>query len=169
MLANTAIKNYHDEATGVFFYTSDDEQLIARKSEIMDNVTPASNSMMARNLHQLGLLFDNEKYTAMSAQLLCNISPNLVKYASAYSNWSLLLLEEVFGTFEVAITGDKAEDFRKDIEQTYIPNKLILGGKQGTLPLLQDRFGDHTRIFICRDKTCGLPADNPADAIEQMS
>jgi uncharacterized protein YyaL (SSP411 family) len=47
--------------TGMFFYTADDdEHLIARKSEIMDGVIPASNSVMARNLKKLGLFFDQE-------------------------------------------------------------------------------------------------------------
>jgi uncharacterized protein YyaL (SSP411 family) len=91
---------------GIFFYTADDdEQLIARKSEIMDGVTPASNSAMALNLKKLGLLFDNDRYAAVSAQLLRNIMPLIAKYGTAYSNWTTLLLEEVFGLYEMAIPG----------------------------------------------------------------
>jgi len=168
-LADQAISHYYDEANGIFFYTADDdEQLIARKSEIMDGVTPASNSVMARNLHQLGLLFDEEQYHGISAQLLRNIFPHLSKYPSAYSNWIILLQEQVFGTFEIAVTGDDTEDTRQQMEKNYIPNKIILGGKKGSLPLLQDKFGAVTQIFICKDKTCGLPAGNIADALKQI-
>jgi uncharacterized protein YyaL (SSP411 family) len=40
-LADVAIAHYHNAETGIFYYTADDdEQLIARKSEIMDGVTP---------------------------------------------------------------------------------------------------------------------------------
>lgn len=160
-LTDTAIAHYYDEINGIFFYTADDdEQLIARKSEIMDGVTPASNSAMAINLKKLGLLFDHEGYAAVSAQLLRNIMPQLAKYGTAYSNWSLLLLDEVFGIYEIAITGNETETVRKEIENNYIPNKIILGGKKGSLPLLQDKFGQSTQIFICKDKTCGLPANN---------
>src|SRR5690606_2682002 len=50
-LAQYVIANFHDEETGMLFYTaSGDEKLIARKHEIMDNVIPGSNSAMARNL-----------------------------------------------------------------------------------------------------------------------
>ncbi|MDN3580947.1 thioredoxin domain-containing protein [Mucilaginibacter flavus] len=169
-LTDTAIAHYYDEANGVFFYTADDEeQLIARKSEIMDGVTPASNSAMARNLKKLGLLFDNESYAAVSAQLLRNIMPQLAKYGTAYSNWTMLLLDEVFGVYEVAITGNDTETVRREIENNYIPNKIILGGNKGSLPLLQDKFGASTQIFICKDKTCGLPAHNTADALKQMT
>jgi len=168
-LTDAAIEHYYDEVNGIFFYTADDdEQLIARKSEIMDGVTPASNSAMALNLKKLGLLFDNEGYAAVSAQLLRNIMPQLAKYGTAYSNWTLLLLDEVFGIYEIAITGNETETVRKEIENNYIPNKIILGGKKGSLPLLQDKFGQSTQIFICKDKTCGLPANNTADALKQL-
>ncbi len=169
-LADNAIAHYYDEANGVFFYTADDEeQLIARKSEIMDGVTPASNSVMARNLKKLGLLFDNERYSEISAQLLRNIMPHLARYGSSYSNWAMLLLDEVFGINEVAITGDNFENFRMEMEKTYIPNKIMLGGTKGSLPLLENRFDNSTQIFVCKDKTCGLPASNPTDALEQIS
>ncbi|MDB5029665.1 thioredoxin domain-containing protein [Mucilaginibacter sp.] len=168
-LTDNAIAHYYDGAGGIFFYTADDEeQLIARKSEIMDGVTPASNSVMARNLKKMGLLFDNEQYLEISAQLLRNIVPHLAGYGSSYSNWSALLLDEVFGVYEVAIVGDDAEAFRMALEKNYIPNKIILGGKKGSLPLLHDKFGDITRLFICKDKTCGLPVTNIAEALKQI-
>jgi uncharacterized protein YyaL (SSP411 family) len=168
-LTEQAIVHYYDEEGGIFFFTADDdEQLIARKSEIMDGVTPASNSVMARNLKKLGLLYDEESFLEISAQLLRNILPHLAKYGSAYSNWIMLLIEEVFGTYEIAVTGANAEDRRKEIENNYIPNKIMLGGKQGSLPLLQDKFTSATQIFICRDKTCGLPVNNIVDALKQI-
>ena len=168
-LTDQAITHYYNSENGIFFYTADDdEQLIARKSEIMDGVTPSSNSVMARNLKKLGLLFDHGGYREISAQLLRNIVPHLAKYGSSYSNWIMLLTEEVYGTYEVAVVGEDAEGFRIEIENNYIPNKIMLGGKKGSLPLLQDKFGALTQIFICKDKTCGLPARNINDALKQI-
>jgi hypothetical protein len=168
-LADSAIAHYYDAAGGVFFYTADDdEQLIARKSEIMDGVTPASNSVMARVLKKLGLLYDKDSHLEISAQLLRNILPHLAKYGPSYSNWAMLLLEEIFGTYEVAIVGDGAEAFRIDMEKNYIPNKIMLGGKKGSLPLLRDKFSNVTQLFICKDKTCGLPATNIAEVLKQI-
>ena len=169
-LTNLTIKNYYDSDSGTFFFTAnDDEQLIARKSEIMDSVTPASNSAMAINLKRLGLLLDNERYLEISATLLRNIFPHLIKYPSSYSNWIILLLGEVFGTYEIAVTGARYESFRKEIEENYIPNKIILGGNKGSLPLLTDKFGEAAQIFICKNKTCGLPVNNVADALKQIT
>jgi uncharacterized protein YyaL (SSP411 family) len=168
-LADQAIVHYYDQEKGIFFYTADDdEQLIARKSEIMDSVIPASNSVMAINLKKLSLLFDNEHYEGVSAQLLRNVVPQIAKYGSSYSNWCMMLINDVFGVNEIAITGDDAEEKRAEIEKNYIPNKIILGGKKGSLPLLQDKFAATTRIFICKDKTCGLPSENIEEALKQI-
>jgi len=168
-LADNAIDHYFDDVSSMFYFTADDDELlIARKSEIMDGVIPSSNSVMARNLHKLGLFFDNQQYTEIAEQLLRNIVPNMAKYGSAYSNWGMLLLEEVFGTSEVAIVGEKAEALRIGLEKNYIPNKIILGGKKGSLPLLNDKFSDKTQIFVCKDKTCGLPADTIDEALKQI-
>ncbi len=168
-LTDQAIAHYYDTGKGIFFYTADDdEQLIARKSEIMDSVTPASNSVMANNLKKLGLLFDKENYLDISAQLLRNVFPQIARYGSSYSNWCMLLLNEVFGINEVAIVGENSEQFRIEFEKNYIPNKIILGGKKGSLPLLQDKFAAATRIFICKDKTCGLPSGNIEEALKQI-
>ncbi len=168
-LTDQAIKHYYDNENGIFFYTADDdEQLIARKSEIMDGVTPASNSVMARNLKKLGLLFDDDRYDAIADQLLRNIFPQITRYPSAYSNWVMLLLEQVFGTYEIAITGNNFDITRAEMEKNYIPNKIILGGKKGSLPLLQEKFGADTQIFICKDKTCGLPVLTVEAALKQI-
>ncbi|MES2278212.1 MAG: thioredoxin domain-containing protein [Bacteroidota bacterium] len=168
-LTNITIEHFYDPANGIFFYTGDgDEQLIARKSEIMDGVIPSSNSVMARNLKKLGLLFDDKGYTEISAQLLRNIFPLIAKYGSSYSNWATLLQEEVFGVNEMAITGSNTSVLRKELAQKYIPNKIMLGGITENLPLLQGRVGAQTRIYICKDKTCGLPVDNVEDALKQI-
>jgi uncharacterized protein YyaL (SSP411 family) len=78
-------------------------------------------------------------------------------------------MEEVFGLYEVAITGPEADKMRIEIEKNYIPNKIILGGNEGSLPLLENRIDQTTRIFICKDRTCRLPVGNIADALKQIN
>jgi hypothetical protein len=168
-LTNYVLDHFMDQESGMFFYTSNkDEELIARKYEVMDNVIPASNSVMAWNLKKLGLLFDNPHYIKTYQKMLAAVVPNIKSYASGYSNWASLLLEEVKGSFEIAITGDEASLKRKEIEKLYIPNKIILGGKQGNLPLLQDKFIGDTKIFVCKDKSCQLPVSNVDEVIKQI-
>ncbi|WP_312330255.1 thioredoxin domain-containing protein [Sphingobacterium sp.] len=160
-LADKAIALFYDGSQKTFYYTSSEaEQLIARKSEIMDNVIPSSSSTMTRQLKRLGLLFDNENYIAISDQLLANVFPQIKTYGSAYSNWAILLLEERYGINEIALTGKKAMAFKHELDQYYIPNKIVLGGTEENLPLLKHRVGKDTKAYICKNRTCSLPQDS---------
>ncbi|WP_411273810.1 thioredoxin domain-containing protein [Daejeonella sp.] len=168
-LADHAITDFYDEDSGLFFYTSTkSEELIARKAEITDNVIPSSNSAMALNLFRLGHFFDKDHYAKISDQMLRTVQPHIIKYPSGYSNWASLLLFRIFGVFEIAITGSEAEQKRREIEKYYVPNKILLGGTAGTLPLLGDKKHAHTKLYVCRNRTCSLPVIEVADAIKQI-
>ncbi|WP_293883868.1 thioredoxin domain-containing protein [Sphingobacterium sp. UBA1498] len=160
-LADKAIVLFYDGSQKTFYYTSSEaEQLIARKSEIMDNVIPSSLSTMTRQLKRLGLLFDDENYIAISDQLLANVFPQIKTYGSAYSNWAILLLEERYGINEIALTGNQAMAFKHELDQYYIPNKIVLGGTEENLPLLKHRVGKETKAYLCKNRTCSLPQDS---------
>lgn len=160
-LMEYVLAHFYDQDTSSFYYTSSlAETLIARKQEVMDNVIPSSASSIVRALGRLGLIFDEQRYLTIASQALANVVPQMDAYGSAYSNWAIQLLEEVFGCYEVVITGPGWHPFRVALDATYIPNKLILGGTKGTLPLLEKRVGDTTRAYVCRDKTCSLPVEN---------
>jgi uncharacterized protein YyaL (SSP411 family) len=168
-LCDFVINHFHDEESGLFFYTSDeDEALIARKYEVMDNVIPASNSVLAWNFKKLAIFYDCQNYQHIYQHMLKTVEPHIKSYASAYANWASLLLNEIQGSFEIAITGADFEEKRKELEKYYIPNKIILGGEKGNLPLLQDKFVGDTRIFVCENKTCQLPLSEVSEAIKQI-
>jgi uncharacterized protein YyaL (SSP411 family) len=168
-LTENAISEFYDEKSGMFFYTAKSgEQLIARKQEIIDNVIPSSNSMMAHNLFKMGHFYDHKEYLNISKQMLRTVHPQIKTYGSGYSNWASLLLYHVFGVYEIAITGITAEEKRMELEKYYIPNKILLGGSSGTLPLLKDKWASETKIYVCQNKTCLLPVIEVIDAIKQI-
>jgi len=163
-LADEVIVHFYDQEKAAFYYTSNEsEVLITRKFEVMDNVIPASNSVMVNQLNKLGLLFDEQNYLLISAQILANVFPQIKSYGSAYSNWSIRLLEEVYGFHEIAITGPESLSFRKAIDQHYTPNKVLLGGQIENLPLLRNRITAGNLIYVCKNNTCSLPVDNLED------
>ncbi|MFM6954307.1 MAG: thioredoxin domain-containing protein [Sphingobacteriaceae bacterium] len=165
-LTDYVLAHFYDESNGMFFYTSSTgETLIARNYEIMDNVIPSANSVMAHNLAKLAKLYQNDLFSTLSTQLLRNVYPQIKNYGSAYSNWASLLLNEVFGVYEVVITGPESLRKRQEIDKFHIPNKILLGGNKGSLPLLQDKWGPQTRIFVCHNHTCQLPVTAVAEAI----
>ncbi|WP_028297067.1 thioredoxin domain-containing protein [Olivibacter sitiensis] len=167
--AEESIEEFYDGERGVFYYTSaSSEQLIARKAELLDNVIPASNSIMARQLHKLGLFFDENEYINIADQLLANMVPQMKSYGSAYSNWCIRLMEEVVGFNEIAITGPHAMEHRIALDTYYIPHKLVLGGQEENLPLLQGRITERDAFYICRNKTCSLPVQNIDEALKRF-
>ena len=165
-LTDYVLANFADKNNMMFFYTSNkSEDLIARKHEVMDNVIPASNSVMAQNLQKLGLFFDNEAYRERASAMLKAVQPRIKAYGSAYSNWSIQLLNEVYGINEIAIAGSDFRVVKKEFDKQYIPNKITLSGTKSTLPLLQHKQSEQTKIYICRNKTCQLPVTTVDEAL----
>lgn len=165
--ANEAINDFYHAEQGLFYYTSvHAERLIARKMEVLDNVIPSSNSVMARQLHKLGLLFDKNDYSELSGQLLANMLPQMKSYGSSYSNWGIRLMEEIVGFSEIAITGPEIGRMRRELDAHFVPNKVLLGGQQENLPLLVGKIGEGNNIYVCRNKSCSLPVKNVNEALK---
>lgn len=169
-LMDKAISFFFDASQGTFYYTGNQaEELIARKSEIMDNVIPASTSTIVRQLFKLALLFDNNVYQSIAEQVFANVYPHIKSYGSAYSNWAIQLLELHYGVWEVALTGSDALEWRKELDEHYIPNKITLGGTKSKLPLLEHKEGLDSKAYLCQRKTCSLPQSSIADIIELIN
>ena len=172
-LADYALAHFYDDEQKLFFYTSDeDPALIARKKELMDNVIPGSNSVMANVLFDLGHYFDDANYHDVSFYMLQNIKKDMPRYGSGYSNWGILMLKHLEPYFEVVIAGNKAADFAQELDQYYIPNKLLVAAEKemkGQIPLLEYRFVDGaTQVYVCQNKVCKLPVSQVKAAVEQM-
>ena len=155
--------------SGMFYYTSSSSKaLIARKMEVNDNVIPASNSEMAKALHTLGSLLDNNEYKEIAQQMLINVEKDMKSYPSGYSNWALLHLQMSKPYYEIAITGKEWETKVKELNQNYLPNKIIMGGEKGDIPLLEGKFIGETTIFVCVNKSCQMPVTAVNEALDQI-
>ncbi|GEO05234.1 thioredoxin [Adhaeribacter aerolatus] len=172
-LTDYTIRNFYDETEELFFFTDQtSEKLIARKKEIMDNVVPASNSVMATNLHFLSLFFDQEQYFQLSDAMLAKVKPLVVKEPSFLGNWASLYFLKIKPTAEIALVGSEAESIRQVLGRQFLPNAVLVGTTtDSNLPLLQDRepVNGQTTIFVCYNKACQLPVHTVAEAMEQIN
>ncbi|NIJ46519.1 hypothetical protein FHR24_003007 [Wenyingzhuangia heitensis] len=162
---------FYNKELGMFYFTSyEDEQLITRKIITVDNVIPSSNSVMARNLLKLGHYFDHKLYVQTSKQMLNNVKSELKQYPSSYSNWLQLYADLSDNYYEVAVVGKNAIELIKEINQKYIPNKLIVGSFiNSNAPLLKDRFVlGSTYVYICIEGACKLPVTNSKQALKLL-
>ncbi len=169
-LADYSIAHFYDESENMFYYTSDEgEELIARKKELFDNVIPSSNSIMAINLHFLGLYFHEEAYAKISQDMLGRVH-NIISQDGAYlSNWASLYSLNVSPTAEIAIVGPDVQNIRKEFDQEYLPNAVFAGTKtKSELELLQNReaIDGKTTIYVCFNRTCQLPVHSVKEALK---
>jgi len=162
-------KNFYDFETNMFYFTSKlDDELISRTIEYRDNVIPSSNSIMANNLFKLSLYFDNKKYFNSSQQMINNIKDQIELYPSGFSNWMNLILNINKNFYEIAIVGDNAIKKVKELNENYLPNKIIIGSLESNpLPLLKNRFVEgETYIYVCVNKACKMPVKTVKEALE---
>ncbi|HET7818241.1 MAG TPA: thioredoxin domain-containing protein, partial [Bacteroidia bacterium] len=167
-----AIKHFYDPVSGMFFFTSNlDPELISRKLEIQDNVTPASNSSMALSLFYLSTYFDSNEYLYMSEKMLKQVHQEMINYGSAYSNWAMLQLHFTEPFYQLAIVGNSVEEKRQELSKHYLPNMIFAGSKSDSnLALLKNKYSEgRTLIYVCENKTCKNPTENIREAVEQMS
>ncbi len=163
--------HFRDERSGMFFFTSDeDAALISRKMELADNVTPASNSSIAKSLFKLGHHFENAEYITISKKMLNNMISEITAYTEGYSNWAMLLLFVCNPFFEISIVGKSVDEKRKAFNKHYLPNKIFAGSTVETkLPLLKGRYAENqTLIYVCSNNTCKAPVSEISEAIRQI-
>ncbi len=170
-LLDYSLEHFYDERQSFFRFTSDkDEALISVHFETEDNVIPASNSVMAKNLNQLSVYFNNPYYEKVAKKMLAILLPS-IDYPSAYSNWLDLALTIAEQNKELAICGPKAKEYNNRINTLYLPNVIVAGSeKTSSLPFLKDRFVENKNLFyVCQNRSCQLPTEDFQEMINQLS
>ena len=168
-LTNYVFDHFFDDENKMFYFTSnEDTSLVTRNIEYRDNVIPASNSIMAKNLLKLSHYFDNEAYYNTATSMLNNVKPEMTQYPSGFSNWFDLMLNYTNNFYEVAIVGGAVFEKLEELNTSYLPNKLIVGSVgENELPLLKNRYVDgKTLIYVCVNKACKLPVSEVDQAID---
>ncbi len=165
------LAHFYNKSNGMFYLTSDlDIALITRSMDSSDNVIPAGNSSMAKNLLLLSKHFDKPEYEQMSLTMLNNVLDDVQKNPVYYSNWAIVLDMHLHLKKELAIIGENALHKLKEINKLYLPNVLITGStKPSSLSLLKDRFIEGiTMFYVCENKSCSLPTENMTDILDKI-
>ncbi|WP_115869049.1 thioredoxin domain-containing protein [Marinoscillum furvescens] len=172
-LTNQTLEQFFDEKEHLFYFTGDQaENLIARKKEVFDNVIPASNSIMAKNLYRLGLMYDNDEYKKTALGMVLRVNKLIKQEAEYLSNWAAVSLMASEDTPEVILVGAKALNRVSALQSTYLPNKILMATEQQTdhPPLLEHKsdLGDGVTYFICYNKVCKQPLFEIEPVLSQL-
>lgn len=170
-LVEYCLKNFKDEQSGMFFFTSkEDEFIIRRTIETYDKEIPASNSIMAENLYKLSKLYPDDDYESIAKQMVKNVQGNFDENAQYYSNWLQLALFMNQPYYEVAIVGDDYKGKTKELLGHYIPNSVVAATpRESDISILQERYSENnTLIYVCIHGSCKLPQVDVGESLKQM-
>lgn len=170
-LIQYTIDHFMDSDTFLFFQTEEkDAPLGMRKMELMDNVIPSANSVMAENLFRFAVFDENDDYSTKALTMLQNMRPKLQHNGPFFANWMKVWMWFARPPFEMAVTGPKAAQKISEFHRHYIPGVIsVWSEKPSELPLLKNRVHDQkTRMFICMGKTCQEPVESIEEAMKLL-
>ncbi|MCP9764534.1 thioredoxin domain-containing protein [Lacihabitans soyangensis] len=172
-LLKYTLANFFDPEELLFYFTDiEGEKLIARKKEIFDNVIPASNSMMIKNLYFLGRFLNNSAYSELAKSIFSKIKPLSLKDPQWLSNWTDVGLLMSTSPVEITVFGQGHREIVSEIQMSYFnPNVIYFGAdKPSILPEFEGRMGNpkEINIYVCVDKSCHLPVKTAQEALKLL-
>lgn len=162
------VQKFFDSQDGFFFYTSNQE-LIARKKEVFDNVIPSSNSVMARNLIALSSFFEMEEWRTIAEKMIHSLAHVIRGELNYTGNWGMAAMELQHTFHEVVLAGTETEHLRKEMQAHFVPFALYAkADAKSILSITKDRVSEETRLYVCFNKTCNLPVHSAEEALKQL-
>jgi len=179
-LMDEAIKLFADAQNGGFFDTgSDHEALISRPKDIMDNATPAGNSVAADVLLRFAAFTGDESYRQRADDYLRPIAEIMAQHPQAFGHVLAALDFAISPVKEFAIIGnlDEADtqSLLEVINRRYLPNSVLACALPGdnaaikAVPLLADRplKDGKATAYVCQNFACQAPVNTP-EALEKL-
>jgi uncharacterized protein len=170
-LVQAIIEGYSDESNAMFYFTRKDQaDIIVRKKEIYDGATPSGNAVMASVLSYLARVLDKPEWEERAGSMAVSLRSVITRYPTSFGVWAQQAQQIVHGVNEIAIIGDKAEDYLHDLLPVYLPGKLLQASINGDekFPLLRGRSGEHTLVYHCRNYVCLQPFETIKDFLASL-
>ena len=151
------LEHFQDETSKMFFFTEKSSTLIARKMEINDNVIPASNSVMAHALFDLGKLSHQASFIKIAEQQLANVYDGMENYGSGYSNWARLAFKFIDPFYTLDFSGEAALELSNKVKKHYLPGTIFTFTAAENTP---------AKCNVCYEGTCLMPTDDVSKILE---
>lgn len=168
-LTDYTFEHFQNSENSMFYFTSnEDAGLVTRNTEYYDNVIPASNSMMAKNIFTLSHYYLDRDYTNTAAAMLNNIQTDIERSPTSFSNWMDLMLNYTNPYYELVVVGPNAKEVLRELNTNYLPNKLIAASMSASKQeIFEGRFLEgQTLIYVCVNNACKLPVRTVKEALD---
>lgn len=160
-LMEQALEKFSDNESPLLWFSTD-SSLVVRTKETEDNVIPAANSQMARNLLDLGLLFGKTEWIDRAEKMLLPFIGGMESYPEGYSNWWFVFDQLTTDNYELAIIGENAQEefekFSSELHPGIIP---VWTNQESNLPIFKDRWVEgKTLFYLCEKGACQMPQES---------
>jgi len=171
MFCSTVIANF-SAPDGYFYFTPEGQKdIVVRKKEVYDGATPSGNAVMAQNLLELSILFDQPDWFQMSEQMIMGTGELAIKYPTSFGVWLVGLFQLIISTKEIVLLGDY-QDTLKELLSHPIPFSVVMAATNSdeNYPLLKDKKSTHPlAIFVCENYACQKPVFSLMELFNQLS
>ncbi len=181
-LTDTMRTLFLDGSGGGFFDTaSDHETLIARPKDLLDNATPAGNSVAAEVLIRLAALTGDWDAAEPALALFRALGNTMAQHPSAFGRLLSALDLYLAPPKEVAIVTPPgttaADDLLRPVLEAYLPNCVLAfrseddAAAAAAVPLLAGRgaINGSATAYVCERFTCKLPVTEPRALQAQLT
>ncbi len=160
---------WDDRNGGVFTTGADAEALVTRPKDVMDNATPAANSLAAVGLLRLGALTGETRWSGHAERILRLLGRVAGNHPTAFAHLLGAVDQHTSGMTEIVITGERP-DLLATVTARYRPNVVLAWGEPYDSPLWEGRTdGDADgRAHVCRNYACAVPATSVDELAAQL-
>lgn len=171
-LTQDLMKNFWDNETGGFFFTSENsEELLVRKKTAYDGAMPSGNSVSMMNLIRLARILGDSSFEE-HAFAIGRVFSNEIKRAPSAFSMMLLALDFAIGpSFEIVIAGNPENDDTREmiehVRKIFLPRKVVLlrGTPEQSKAITElapftrfhEPLNDKATAHVCVDHNCKLP------------
>ncbi len=168
-LTKLMLEQFSDTESGGLFYTSSDhEELVTRPKSHYDGSIPSGSSVAVFGLLRLAKLTGNKEYENKAVDLLKMYTPFMTRVPDQFSNFLcaidfyLARETEVACIFKTDADTADAQRMLFEVFSHYLPNKVVLCSDESSsaaLPLLEGRktIDDKPTAYVCSNYTCDAP------------
>lgn len=163
-IANTMILRFYDKENHAFAFTeSNQSDLLVRKKDLFDNVTPSANSSAIAALQHLGKLTGNADFVKIADEAVQALGSILSEHALSFS-YVLQLISEMLthSGSEIVILGTDNTPFLEKLSTIYSPFSLVINGTDFSDSKYATFKGKSAPdsgsiVYVCKDFTCRRP------------
>jgi uncharacterized protein YyaL (SSP411 family) len=178
-LMRRAIADFRDEASGTLFDTGPEHEIaVTRPRSLVDNATPAANSVAADVLLRLALITGDAELDRRARSILRAVAALIAEQPSAFGRMLSAVDRSAMPPIDAVVAGDPADPravaLRRAAAAPYAPDLVIApfepGSDLGSLPLFAgkgQRDGQPT-AYVCRGYACDAPTSDPAQVSAQV-